>query len=115
LADEFASGVLGALGEKRSVVAAYFGGGGNGCHIYGFEGQGGKPAWKADVWSAGRTILAGRSYHKVELRQKGDTVYLFGAESHGMYVEAFDVATGKCRFRFCTCYWFNNSERWGLK
>jgi hypothetical protein len=39
---------------------------------------------------------------------------VYGCDSHGMYAEGFDAKTGKCRFRFCTCYWFNFSEAWGL-
>jgi hypothetical protein len=40
---------------------------------------------------------------------------VFGMESHGAYIEAFDAGTGKVRFRFCTCYWSEHSETWGLK
>jgi hypothetical protein len=80
------------------------------------EGKGGRLIWKADVWSAGRLFLQGLGgYHRVELRERGGVVHVFGAESHGMYLEAFEAAAGKNLYRFCTCYWFNFSEEWGLK
>jgi hypothetical protein len=105
---------LGLVGEKRSVIAAYSDASGFAFTIAGFEGKGGKPTWKAEVWAAGRMILAGQGYHNVELKEKDGVVFVFGAESHGMYLEAFDIATGKCQYRFCTCYWFNFSEMWDL-
>jgi len=107
--------LVGVLGEKRSVVAAYDPGFGGRFPLAGFAGAGGKPTWTAEVWGAGRTVLAGLTYHRVQATEQGDIVYLFGIESHGAYVEAFEAATGKCRFRFCTGYWFHFSEEWGLK
>jgi hypothetical protein len=106
---------VGVLVEKRPVVAAYTAISGFPYQVAGFEGKGGKPVWKADVWSAGRRELAGAGYHRVEMTEKAGTVYLFGVESHGAYIEAFDAFSGKARFRFCTGYWFNFSESWGLK
>jgi hypothetical protein len=103
------------VGEKSAVVAAYSPASGFAFKLAGFTGEGGKAAWTADVWAAGRTLLAGMGFHCVELREKTGVVFVFGAESHGMYLEAFDTRTGKCQFRFCTCYWFNHSEEWGLK
>ena len=67
------------------------------------------------MWAAGRTALAGYGVHRVELAGKDGSVFVFGTESHGMYLEAFDLATGKCQFRFCSCYWFTFSETWNLK
>ena len=106
---------VGSIGEKRSVVASYPGISGFAYTLAGFEGKGGKPVWRADVWSAGRDFLGGEGYHRVEMTEKDGVVYLFGMESHGAYVEAFDASSGKVRFRFCTCYWFKHSEAWGLK
>jgi hypothetical protein len=105
----------GVIGEKRSAVAAYSDSSGFAFEIAGFEGKGGKPTWKSDVWASGRTILAGAGHHWVEVIEKDGTVCVFGAESHGMYAEAFDLATGKSTFRFCTGYWFNFSEAWHIK
>ncbi len=51
----------------------------------------------------------------VDVTEKGEVTSVFGVESHGAYAEAFDSATGKVKFRFCTCYWFHNCEAWGLK
>jgi hypothetical protein len=75
----------------------------------------GKQLWEAEVWSAGRGFLAGVGYHRVELKEKDGILFVFGMETHGMYLEAFELATGKCLYRFCTCYWFHFSEEWGLK
>ncbi len=106
---------VGWVGEGRSVVAAYPTISGFPYKVAGFADKGGKPTWTADVWAAGRPFLAGLGYHFVDLKEKDGIVYLFGMESHGAYLEAFDVATGRCKFRFCTCYWFDFSEEWGLK
>jgi hypothetical protein len=113
--DEFADSFAGVVGEKRSAVAGYTVVSGFRFPIAGWEGKGGKPSWERNVWAAGRQVLRGQGYHWVELAEKDGTVYVFGAESHGMYLEAFDLATGKCRFRFRSCYWFNFSETWDLK
>jgi hypothetical protein len=69
------------------------------------------------VWGPGRRtgIVSGFHDHWAEVVGLGDTVYVFGAESRGVYLEAFEAATGKARFRFCTGYWFHWSEAWGLK
>jgi hypothetical protein len=112
--DGYIAGYAGLLGEKRSVIAA-IDSSGFAFPLAGFEGKGGKPTWRADVWAAGRTIILGDPSGMVELRGKGDTAFVFGAEGFGMYLEAFDIATGKCRYRFCTCYWFHFPEQWGLK
>lgn len=107
-------GFTGILGEKRSVIAALTPISGFSFKLAGFTGGGGKPAWTADVWAAGRDFLGGVGYHRMDMKEKDGIIYLFGMESHGAYMEAFDAATGKCRFRFCTCYWFHFSEAWGL-
>ncbi|VTU02329.1 Uncharacterized protein OS=Planctomyces limnophilus (strain ATCC 43296 / DSM 3776 / IFAM 1008 / 290) GN=Plim_1006 PE=4 SV=1 [Gemmataceae bacterium] len=80
------------------------------------EGKGGKPAWVADVWAAnGGGGGSGPPHHRVEVVATDKAVYVFGSEAHGMYVEAFDAATGMNLFRFCTCYWDRFSERWNIK
>jgi hypothetical protein len=107
--------VVGLVGEKRSVIAVYDGGGGFPFNTAGFEGTGEKAVWLANVWATGRDAMSGIGTHWVELNETKGVVYVFGAESHGMYLEAFDNATGKCAFRFCTSYWENFSETWGLK
>jgi hypothetical protein len=109
--------VTGVITETGAALAVSGprGAGGGSFKVFGFTGKGGKPAWVADVWAAGRTILAGYSPHRVDLVEKDGTLFVFGAESHGAYVEAFDMETGRCRFRFCSCYWFHFSESWGLR
>jgi hypothetical protein len=103
---------LGILGEKHSVVVAFVSIDGPSYQAVGFTGKGGKPVWKADVWAEGRTLsLGGGGYHLVDVTEKEGVVCVFGIETHGAYAEAFDLA----KFRFCTCYWCNWSEAWGLK
>lgn len=105
----------GIVGEDRSAVAAFSMIGGR-YTLSGYAGRGGRPAWTADVWGSGRTgVVSGFHDHWAEVIGQGDTLYVFGAESHGMYLEAFEAATGKVRFRFCTCYWFHWSEAWEIK
>ena len=99
----------------RSIVACYPSNGGFGFQIASFKDKGGKPVWKSVVWGAGRTILAGSAPHWVELTATKDTVFVFGGECFGMFVEAFDATSGKCLFRFCTGFWFNPAEAWDLK
>ena len=95
--------------------ATFSSGGGFPYKLACLAGKGGKPVWTTEVWAAGRLILMGKGVHRLELAENDDTLFVFGAESHGMYLEAFDSATGKCRYRFCTGYWFNFSEGWDLK
>jgi hypothetical protein len=107
----------GVLGKDRSAVAA-FGMVGWAYKMTGFvsAGAGVQRVFTADVWGSGRTGFAsGHHDHWAELAERDGTVYVFGAESNGMYVEAFEATTGKVRFRFCTGYWFHWSEAWGLK
>jgi hypothetical protein len=74
-----------------------------------------KVLWKGDIWAAGRTFLAGEGVHQIELVVSDGRLFVFGAESHGAYAEAFNLKDGTPLLRFCTCYWFNFSEEWELK
>jgi hypothetical protein len=112
---EALDGVSALIGEKRSLLALHSTGGGFSFPLSDLETRGRRPLWKTEVWAAGRDILAGAGFHAVELREANGLVYVFGGESHGMYLEALDAATGRCRYRFCSCYWFNHSEAWDLK
>jgi hypothetical protein len=109
--------VTGVITERGAALAVsgFSGGGGVPFMVVGFTGKGGRPAWVADVWAAGRTMLDGWTLHRVDLVEKDGTLFVFGAEGFGAYLEAFDLATGRCLYRFCTCYWFNFSETWDLK
>jgi hypothetical protein len=107
--------LLGLIDGVRSVIAVCSSEAGFPGTLFGFEGNGGKPTWTSPIWAAGRRILMGRGSHQVELRKTGGVVYVFGVDSHGAYLEAFNITTGECALRFCTCYWFNHSEAWGLK
>ncbi len=70
--------------------------------------------WRAQVWSAGRTILQGRAWHSCSFVLTADVIAVYGIECGGAYAEAFRLTDGKPVFRFCSCYWFNWSEAWKL-
>lgn len=111
----YSGSYVGWLGKDRSVVASYWDGSGFSYQIAGFKDGNRKQEWKTDVWAAGRSSLGGNGFHHVELQENEGIVIIYGIESHGAYAEAFDIATGKASFRFCTCYWFNFSEAWWAK
>jgi hypothetical protein len=71
--------------------------------------------WSGKVWAVGRREGGGLGVHQIEILVSDDRLFVFGAESHGMYAEGFRLDDGKPLLRFCTCYWFNFSERWKLK
>jgi hypothetical protein len=76
----------------------------------------GQKQWEVLVWAVRTGPSTGASVvDPVEIRRQGDTVIIYGSGTFGMYAEGFDAKTGKCQFRFCTCYWFNFSEEWGLE
>jgi hypothetical protein len=70
--------------------------------------------WRNQVWAAGRTALTGLGVHQIEMVVSEQRLFVFGAESHGAYAEAFRLSDGVPLFRFCTCYWFNFSELWHM-
>lgn len=84
--------------------------------VIGVDSKTGEQLWATSVWAARRGGSNGaEGVDPVEIRRQGNTIIVYGCDSHGMYAEGFDVKTGECRFRFCTCYWFNPSEFWGSK
>jgi hypothetical protein len=114
--DKFASDCLsGLLRNDWAVIAAFSQHGGFGYKLAAFDRKRGKTAWSADVWAGGRTILGGEAFHRIELVEEDGSLFVFGAESHGMYLEAFDAVNGKCLYRFCNGYWFHFSEAWGVR
>ncbi len=106
------SNFAGFVGEKRSAIAKCSG---QGFVIAGFEGKGGKAVWKAEGWGTGVQAIAGGWYQWVEVSENDGTVFVFGKDPLGMYLEAFDLATGKPAFRFSTSYVCLYSEKWSIK
>lgn len=106
------SNFAGFVGEKRSAVASYSVGP---FEIAGFEGKGGEAVWTSEVWATGYRTLAGAWPVFVEVFESDGTVYVFGKDMAGMYLEAFDLATGKAAFRFSTSYVCLYSEAWDIK
>jgi hypothetical protein len=82
--------------------------------VWAVDREGAAEVWRARVWAANRNVLAGVGVHRVEPLVSGDRLFVFGAEGHGVYAEAFRLADGQPLLRFCSCYWFDFSERWGL-
>jgi hypothetical protein len=105
----------GAWNRDVGALAIYTPAGGMPCQLVGFKNGGGEPIWKSEIWAVNRSLLIGVSPHCLEVVATEDSFFVFGQETFGMYIEAFESATGKCRFRFCTCYWFIFSEKWNLK
>jgi hypothetical protein len=68
--------------------------------------------WRNGVWAVGRGVLTGSGVHQIEMVVTDQLLFVFGAESHGAYAEAFRLEDGEPLFRFCTCYWFHFSEPW---
>ena len=104
-----------AISKDERYVAACSTYAGSPFQVARLDHFGQKAIWISDVWAVRRGVSTGPAHHLVEIAPKGDTVFVFGAETHGMYLEAFQSDTGKCLYRFCTCYWFNFSEKWNLK
>ena len=102
------SGKVGAVAVYCPVIGA-------GGMIYGFPEDGGKQLWESGIWCVHRKEALSPAPHCLEVVATEDTFFVCGQEISGMYLEAFESATGKCRFRFCTCYWSNFSETWKLK
>jgi hypothetical protein len=71
--------------------------------------------WSTEVWAAGRTCLEGKGAHQIEMLVSDKCLFVFGAESNGIYAECFRLDDGKPLVRFCSCYWLNFSERWKLR
>jgi hypothetical protein len=62
----------------------------------------GDELWRTDVRATDRLVLLGRGHHNVYISEQDGGVVVFGAESHGLYVEKFEKSSGKRLFRFCT-------------
>jgi hypothetical protein len=58
--------------------------------------------WTAEVWGSGRRAAPAVGRHDVSVSERGGRVFVFGQETHGMYLEAFEAETGKNLFRFRT-------------
>jgi len=67
--------------------------------------------WTADVWAANRHALEGKSFHMVEIRETAKSVLVYGLESSALYVEGFDIKTGKAAFRFSSNGWSVSGEK----
>jgi hypothetical protein len=103
------------IANERFDVVTNPGGAGFGYTVQVTDGKTKKMLWKRAVWAVGRTALAGEGVHQIELVISKDRLFVFGAESHGVYAEVFKLEDGTPLVRFCTCYWFNFSECWKLK
>jgi len=74
-------------------------------NLYCYDLTDGRVDYQARVWAAGDLIsYTGRGHHFIELRASAKAVYVFGAASDVVYIEAFRVTDRKCVLRFCTAY-----------
>jgi hypothetical protein len=109
-------GLVDVIAGKVTCLATYSTASAFPFHVAGFESKGSKCLWESEVWALNkRQHFGATARHRVELTTKGDTVFVFGEEVAGLYLEAFELGTGKCQFRFCTSYWGHYSEKWNLK
>ena len=77
-----------------------------------------KVHWSAEVWARGKKPIGmtGRpSPRLVELMIEHNRLFVFGADWQCVFAEVFDLPTGKPLVRFCTSYWSDYSEAWGLR
>lgn len=101
--------------DRSYIVPLSYGSGGFGYTLRALDSRTGEVVWSSPGWAAGRRMLMGLSFHAVSIVHSAHLVVVFGAESHGAYVEAYDDLTGKCLYRFCSCYWFNFPEAWNVR
>lgn len=112
LFDSSFESLLAHVTESQSVVAAFSGALGCEFKVAAFRGGDLQPEWTSKIWAAGRTSLGGVCFHRVELVVSKGTLFVFGAEFQGLYLEAFKLSTGECLYRFSTSYWGHYSEAW---
>ncbi|MDQ3032769.1 MAG: hypothetical protein M3Y87_10155 [Myxococcota bacterium] len=62
-------------------------------------------AWRSTACAAGRQVLGGVGELAIELEITAEEVRVWSAESHGLAIDAFDLATGAPRWRFSTDFW----------
>ena len=68
--------------------------------------------WKNVVWGCGPVTLQGKPSHRIELLVTGDRLFVFGVFGFSLYLEAFDLETGKHAPLFSTTYWRQSDMRW---
>ncbi len=66
----------------------------------------GKVLWQQELWCDRAYYIRGGDggFHWSEVKTKGDTVFVFGLRNDLVYIEAFELRTGKPQFRFSTTY-----------
>ena len=74
------------------------------------KSESGKLVWQTAVWGTGTENLGfatGVWFHKREIvRGNGDSIAIFGAGVPGVYLECFEIGTGKNRYRFSSNHWY---------
>lgn len=103
---------VGVSAGERSLVAGFCSASGCKYKLVCVESDSKKLVWVADVWATGPKSGSGNDKHRVTLIERSGVVYVFGADSNGLYLEAFEFTSGRPQFRFCTCYWSNYPEAW---
>ena len=69
------------------------------------DSRSGRLLWQAQVWGSGwQPFSSGCTHHELSIEVCDNRVALFG-ETGSCYLEAFDLATGACAFRFCSGWW----------
>lgn len=103
----FVSAVSLLPGQDERFFVAFHWHLGNWTPVYCIDGASGKVIWQA---MANTILPPGASTGPlplsqwIELRIQGKTLYVFGATDRSMFIDAFDMDSGKSEFRFSTAY-----------
>lgn len=93
-------------GARVMVVPFAPGRGGSPFDVYAYRAGPIELAWTATACSAGRSVLGGEGDLALELDVVANELRVWSAESHGLAIDAFELATGRVRWRFSTDFWF---------
>jgi hypothetical protein len=72
--------------------------------IFLFDTDSQKTVWEATIWAASK-IIFGRSHHSLQLLASQSTCIAIGNDSTDLYIESFDLETGKALIRFNSRHW----------
>lgn len=95
-----------AAGARIVVVPFEPGSGGFPLEVRAYRAGPIEPAWTSTACSAGREMLSGLGDLVIQLDVVASELRVWSAESHGLAIDAFDLATGAPRWRFSTDFWF---------
>jgi hypothetical protein len=91
---------------EHAVIVPFDGAsGGFPFEVRAFDAPSGVARWTASACAAGRTALGGEGAMVLAIDLAVDTVVVWGAESHGVWLDAFDLGSGDPAYRFSSDLW----------